>query len=123
MKKLPLFLSLLILPILLAAPPALPLAHQKNLENYRGQTFLETISNSDGVKSALDEDYVREYSVAGWAQISQALENFDAKVQRKTLNSFAEGSKGLAEFVTLLEGTKFTPERMVQVVSPKLRGF
>lgn len=110
-----------------AAPAALPMQHEIDLEAYKGQTFLETMIEPDtGIKAHLDADYTQEYTFADWAAVQPAVENFDTKVQGKLLRAFETGSTedsmtALEELTNKLEGKTFTPATMIRVMNQNTR--
>jgi hypothetical protein len=106
-----------------AAPAALQMAHELDLNDHKGSTFLQVMEEqSTGVKAHFDGDFVQDYQVAGWAQIKLGLANFDKKVSGSVLRAFAGGETGLKKFIDGLEGESFKPETIVDLVRRDYHG-
>ncbi len=103
-----------------ATPPALEMSHSIDLNDYRGKTFLEAMTVEGGIKAQFDDDYETTYTVVNSTAINKALYNFDTKVVNKVLRSFEDGKVGLKELAETMEGKKFKPSNMVNVIRPNI---
>jgi len=123
--KFPKFFSFLILFSSLnsfAAPAPIEMSHTLDLNQFLGKTFLETLTDTKGIKQHLDHDFESEYTFAKWTRVEKALNNLDGKVVRTILAAFPDGKIGLKKFSLEIEGSEFKPSTIVNVLRKNYQG-
>ena len=122
-RRLMSLLVLLLSTAAIAAPKPLPMAHEIDLGDRYGRTYLNLVKASrGGIKSLFDADFAQTYEMADWPTVKSALGNFDKKIQRHVLTAFEDGEDGLEALVTSMNGVEYTPDTIVSQLRQYYRG-
>jgi hypothetical protein len=90
------------------------------LSDFKGNSFFQMMSISDGVKSALDADENQDFNIATLAEIQAAKTHFDPSVYAKVTGLFTDGEAGFEKLVGMLVGQTATPSSMAGVIGKAL---
>jgi hypothetical protein len=117
-------LNMLVLSVVLATSSVAKadLKTNKSLElgDFRGSSFFQMMSSSNGIKSALDSDENQSFTIASFDEVQAAKSHFDPSVYAKVVKLFADQDSGFEKLVDTLAGTSATPATMAGVIGKAL---
>ena len=92
-----------------------------DLSQFEGSTFLEAMTDSEGIKTALDRDEKTSFVIADASTIlAAAQDDFDPKVLRTLISDFKDGKKGLSKLLQAVAGSNATPASVAGVIAKQL---
>ncbi|MBL7716966.1 MAG: hypothetical protein JNL01_15995 [Bdellovibrionales bacterium] len=106
-----------------ACPVALSMKESLQIDDFKGSTFYEFMTDSSGVKASLDQDYSSKFKIADHDTILKAAKNFDDDVYKKIVRLFARGEQGLADLVDKVKGKLVTPGELTAMIRTKMTGL
>lgn len=93
-----------------------------NLADYKGNTFLEFMTVSGGLKDNINQDHRTRFEVVTKEAVrAAAVEMFDPGVYRKVLRFFKRGAQGLDQVVDALAGQEFTPATITGAIREQFK--
>ena len=101
-----------------AAPEALNLKYDLDLDDFRGRTFLATmLAEPDGIVAEMDADWDKTtYEFPDWEEVQRALDNFDTKNTRRVRGAFGYSESDIEKFTKKLEGKPYKPSDIVNLI-------
>jgi len=109
---------------LFATPAPIESRYYMDLQNYSGQSFLQTMIEPDyGVVAQFDADYEDTYAFANAKAVGKAIENFDRKNKNRILKMFNASVTELKVFTKALKEQEqnFSPSNINDKVGNVLR--